>query len=135
MPWLSTVQLLYFAHLIEPTLNIAYVCIYREIQITFCNRAFASGFRMVTVVSSQHRSDYHHQQQLHQDQEETITGCVVERTRNVNDIDQNITSTCQVGTIVRLRANQTLAIATLHGYYRPMLTTQHLTYWGLYKIE
>jgi len=102
-----------------------------KIQITFKDRSFRNGFKIVTLDSPQHRSDDDYQ---HQDQEEPITGCLMERMRNVNSSDMIVTSTCQVGIIVRLRANQVLAIATIDGYYKPMVMFQHLTYWGLYKI-
>jgi len=97
-----------------------------------------NGFKIVTVNSTQLQSDDHHHQQQQQQQqqlgrEEPIAGCIVERVRNVNSVEA-VTSTCHVGTVARLRANHTLAVATLHGYFRPMLTARHLTYWGLYRI-
>ena len=104
----------------------------REIQITFKDRAFRNGFRIVTFDSPQLQQQQH--PRLDAAQQESITGCIMERLRNVNDVDV-VTSTCQTGIIVRLRANQILAIATIDGYYKPMVMSQHLTYWGLYKID
>ena len=107
-------------------------------QVTFKDRAFRNGFKMLVIDSVRHRSDGYHHQQLHQhqkqDKEESITSCVMERVRNMNSEDV-ITSTCHAGRIVRLRANQTLAIATIDGYYKPMVMTEDMTYWGLYKID
>ena len=86
-------------------------------QVTFKSHAFTNGFRMVVV-----------------GEEEPITGCITERLRGVTSTNV-ITSTCHAGTIVHLRANQALAIATLNDYYRPMMMEKHLTYWGLYRVN
>ena len=96
--------------------------------MTFKDHAFRSGFKIVAVDALRH----HHQQQ--DDQEESITGCIIERVKNVNSTD-TVASTCHVGTVVRLRANQTVAVATIDGYYKPMLMSDYLTYWGLYKVD
>lgn len=99
---------------------------YCEIQITFKNHAFKSGFRIVTVNVSQ--------QNQHGAIEEVITGCVVERLRNTNN-NNSVMSTCHTAVIVRLRAYQVLAVATIDGYYKDMHMKEGYTYWGLYKIS
>jgi len=86
-------------------------------QITFKSRAFRNGFKVVIV-----------------DEKEPITGCVIERLRGMTNTDV-IVSTCHAATMVYLRANQALAIATFDGYYKPMMMDKHLTYWGLYRVD
>jgi len=103
-------------------------------QITFYSSACTNGFRIVTVNSSRYRDQRLQQNQQNVTEEcisNNITGCIVERTRNARPIS----STCHTAVIVRLRANQVLAVATVEdSYYKPMLMKEYLTYWGLYKI-
>jgi len=86
---------------------------------------------VIDSVRRQHLLPHQYQNEIN---EESISSCVVERMRGRNDTDV-LTTTCHAGTIVRLRANQTLAIATIDGYYKPMVMSEHMTYWGLYKID
>ena len=93
--------------------------------------------------TAQHQQPPHHYRHAddgddepHQQQQNALIGCVVERIRN-QDVDSTDveTSTCHTGRVVRLRANHTLAIATIDGYYRPMLMKPCLTYWAVYKLD
>ena len=98
-------------------------------QMSFKDHAARSGFKMVTI---RRRHQQHPQQE--DDEEESITGCISQRKRDANTTDI-MESTCHVGTMVRLRANQSIAVATFDGWYRPIITKTYLTYWGLYKID
>ena len=97
------------------------------IQITYKNRAHTSGFQIVTVnISRQNRQNV--------TAAEPITGCIVERQRNTNS-RSSMMSTCHTAVIVRLRAYDLLAIATIQHCYYPMEMNDRFTYWGLYKIS
>jgi len=103
--------------------------------VTFSNYAYESGFKIAVVDSTRHRSGGCRQQQDSEEDEGlwTITGCITGQAKNVNS-KSAVTSTCHAGTIVHLCANETIAIATIGGYYRQMVMKKHFTYWGLYKV-
>jgi len=103
-------------------------------QITFKDRALRNGFKIVVTDSSRVGRDAERSLWDSQNDDETpIAGCVHERVRSENR-SVVLLSTCHAATIVRLRPNDKIALTTIDDHYRPMLMSEHLTYWGLYKI-
>jgi len=91
--------------------------------MTYNNAKPVSGFSIV----SQRARDLSQQQNGTQH----LAKCVTK----AYDMNQVMTSTCYTATLAQLHRNQLVYVYNDVKYHRPIITSRHSSFWGIYKIN